>query len=64
MPNPLVKNIAKRTGKSVEEIEDIWKDAKKDASDKFDKQDDHYWGYVTRITERRAGLKDKKEKKD
>jgi hypothetical protein len=46
MPNNVVKSYSTKSGKSVEEIEALWKKIEKEADEKFGKKDKHYWAYV------------------
>lgn len=67
MPNSLIKKYAEESGHTVEYVEEIWEDAKKQADAKFDikedsDRDEHYWAYVNHITQVRLGLKEQKKK--
>ena len=57
MPNRLVKSYAKKSGKSVDQIEGYWDEAKLSAKKAgFSKTEPGYWAYVNAITQKRAGL--------
>jgi len=56
MPVPMLKSLAKKSGKSLADAEKYWDEAKQFASEKFKKKDDRYWAYVAGITKRRLGL--------
>lgn len=63
MPVPLLKHLAKETGKSLSDAEKAWDEAKGQADKKFgDKKDDSYWSYVTSVTKKKLGVKDDPEK--
>lgn len=57
MPAAQLKSLSKKTGVGVKTLERYWDQAKKQASKKFDKHDDHYWAYVSSITSNRAIIK-------
>lgn len=59
MPNPLIKSYSERSGISVSEIEKLWDEAKKNAHEKFDKEDSHFWAYVNAVVRKQLGLKSK-----
>jgi len=59
MPSTVVKSIAKKTNKSVSDIESLWNRAKKEVEDQYkdiDKDSDSYYKLVTSITKKMAGL--------
>ena len=57
MPSNVVKSYAKQSGKSIQEVEAIWNEAKNDAYKKFgEKEDDRFWSYVNAVTKKRCGL--------
>ena len=67
MPSDVVKSIAKKAVKSVDEVEDLWDRAKKEVDDQYDdidKDSDRYWKLVTSITKRMAGLEESVQKDD
>lgn len=64
MPAPVVKSLAKKSGKKKGTVEDYWKKAKKAAGKKFDKKDKSYWAYTTAITKKMAGLDKGKKDED
>lgn len=61
MPSAQVRSYAKRSGKSVDEVEKIWNESKEQADQKFDTKDSAYWQYVSGVTKKRLGLKDEDE---
>lgn len=66
MPASVVQSIAKQSGKSVSEVEKLWKKAKGITKDKFniDSEDnfsDRHWGYATGVTKKMAGISKEKE---
>lgn len=65
MPAAVVISYAKQSGKTVQEVEDIWNAAKKEADEKFKgrPKDDHYWRYVNSVTKAKCGIKDQGDKK-
>ena len=58
MPAKQLENYAERSGKSLEEVEEIWDNAKERADQKFEdgEEDPGYWAYVTRITTSKLGI--------
>jgi len=62
MPNNIVKDFAKKTKKSVTEVEKLWKKAKEIASDTFGKSEkdfkDKEWGYATGTLKNMLGIKE------
>lgn len=56
MPVPLLKNLAKQTGKSLSTAEKYWEEAKISASKKFNKKDNRYWAYVTSLVKKRMNV--------
>ena len=62
MPVPLLKHLAKETGKTLAQAEEAWEAAKREADKKFKSRDSHYWSYVTATTKRKLGIRDEDEK--
>jgi hypothetical protein len=60
MPAKQLENYAERSGKSLEEVEEIWDAVKAKASKKFDKEDGQFWAYVNRTVQFKLGLANKK----
>lgn len=56
MPVPMLKSLAKKSGKSLSDAEKYWEEAKTSASKKFSKKDDRYWAYVAGIVKHRLGI--------
>jgi hypothetical protein len=56
MPSNTVKAYAKDSGKSVAEVEKLWDECKERAMKKFDKEDEHYWTYISACTRKKLGL--------
>lgn len=61
MPTPLIKNLAKKSGKSLDEVEEIWANAKGIVSSdnpslKVDSE--KYWSLVTAITKKMLKIQD------
>lgn len=69
MPNNIVKDFAKKSGKSESEVEKLWKKAKEISSEEFGKDEkdftDKEWSYTTGVLKNMLNLdeKEKKEKK-
>lgn len=63
MPNKVLKNYAKESGKSLKEVEEAWEQAKKESSKFHKEQDEQYWGYVNLRTRQIIGLENIKNKK-
>lgn len=53
MPSPIIKSFSKQTGKSVKEVEKLWKDAEKEAS-KMGKKENY--AYITGILKSMLGI--------
>lgn len=64
MPTAYVKKLAEQTGKSIDEVEAVWAEAKKEALKTHPQDDPQYWGLVTTITKNKLGIKEKKHGKD
>ena len=64
MPTATMKKYAEQSGKSVEEVEQIWEESKKEADKKFKKRDSHYWAYVNATTKKKLGLDKQKPGKE
>jgi hypothetical protein len=56
MPVPMLKSLAKKSGKSLSDAEKYWEEAKTSALKKFNKKDNRYWAYVAGIVKQRMGL--------
>jgi len=57
MPAPVLKSFAKKSGKSIEELERFWNEAKKAATEKgLEKDSPQFFAFVTAIVKKRAGL--------
>ena len=54
MPTPFIISLAKKSNKSVEEVESIWHKAKQIAKEKFKDENDDYWKFVTYLTKRQC----------
>lgn len=58
MPSAQLKSFAKKSGKSMADLERYWDEAKKESKEKFgSKKAKGFWPYVVGIVERRAGLR-------
>ncbi len=59
MPVPVLQSFAKKSGKSIEELERYWSEAKEAATKKgLDPDSPQYFAYVTSVVKSRAGLKE------
>lgn len=58
MPNATVKSYAKQSGKTVEEVEAIWEDCKKQAKHVSNEEDGKFWGFVNNCTKKKLGIKE------
>jgi len=56
MPNSVVKSYAKKSGKSVAEVETLWGKIKAGAKKKFKADDPHLWAYVNGSVKKALGL--------
>lgn len=59
MPTPMLQSMAARSGKSMEEVEQMWSDAKAQAKDKGDAAD--FYAYTTGILKKMLKLEDSLE---
>lgn len=57
MPSNVVKSFAKKSGKTIKEVEDIWEDCKESVD--AEEGSDEYWAKVNNCTQYRLGLKKK-----
>ena len=57
MPNNVVKSFADKTGKSVENIEGIWKETEDQVKKEYPDKEDIY-GIVTSIVKKKIGLRE------
>ena len=60
MPNKIIKSFSERSGKDVEEVEEIWDSVKKTATKKFDKEDGEFWEKKKKNVQFKLGLAHKK----
>ena len=60
MPSKLIQSFADRSGKTVDEVEQIWDEVKKKAKSKFEKENGDFWAYVSKTTQFKLGLAHKK----
>lgn len=59
MPVPVLQSFAKKSGKSIEELERYWNEAKEAATKKgLDPDSPQYFAFVTAVVKQRAGLKE------
>ena len=59
MPAPVIKSIAKQSGKSRDTVEQKWAKAKKAANEKFgNKKDKGYWAYTTAVAKKMSGVQE------
>jgi len=59
MPASIVKSIADKSGKSVDEVERLWGEAKAKAKEEGKSEDgDDFYPYVVGILKRMAGIKE------
>jgi hypothetical protein len=63
MPTALMRKYAKESGKSLEEVEKCWAQAKAMGHKLFEQEDEHFWAFVNSQTRKCLGL-DKKGKKN
>ena len=47
-------SLAKKSNKSIEEVESIWHKSKEIAKEKFKDENDDYWKFVTYLTKRQC----------
>lgn len=64
MPSKTVISFAKKTGKSVKEVEKLWNEAKEVASDTFGKSEEEFsskeWSYTIGVLKNMLGLDESK----
>lgn len=58
MPNALIRSYAKKSGKSVDEVEKMWEQAKAEAHSKFATEDGHFWAYANATVSKMLGMKE------
>lgn len=58
MPIPLIQSFAKKTGKSIKFIENIWDETKKEmlASNKYKESDDSFYPILVSIIKKKLHL--------
>lgn len=56
MPNSVVKSFAKRAGKSISEVEKLWKETEEETKDKFKFKTSAFWAYVNKTVQHKLGL--------
>ena len=58
MPNSYLKHLAKKTGKSITQIENVWEKAKSAVKKEYPnkKQDQSFWAIVTKVTQKMLGI--------
>lgn len=64
MPNNVVKSLAKKSGKSEDEVEKKWEEAKEKVKEDYPdltEDDDKFWAIVTEITKRMLGMEKSEE---
>lgn len=59
MPTPMLQSMAARSGKSMEEVENMWDEAKSQAKDKGDAKD--FYAYTTGVLKKMLNLQDAPE---
>lgn len=60
MPSSAVKSFAHKAKKSIQYVEQIWNETKKEASKKFKNKDESYWAYVNKTTQYKLGIAEMK----
>jgi hypothetical protein len=60
MPNKLVKSYAEQTGKSVEAVEKIWDETKKEAKSQFKNETPRFYAYVNSVVRKKLKLEESK----
>ena len=56
MPTSFIISLAKKSNKSIEEVESIWHKSKEIAKEKFKDENDDYWKFVTYLTKRQCNV--------
>ena len=62
MPNATIKSFADKSGKSVDEVEELWQKAKRitDKVESIEKDSEQYYAYVTGIVKNMLNIEDDK----
>lgn len=58
MPAALVQSFASKTGKSISEVEKLWKEIKEDLKKRYSTTDPKFYGTLVLILKRKLGIKD------
>ena len=58
MPSSLLKSFADRSGKSLSEVERLWKETKDELLKDMNDTDPAFWAQVNLITQRKLGIKE------
>lgn len=58
MPSSLVKSFADKTGKSIDQVEKIWKDSKSELMKDKATSDPSFFPVLTSIVKRKLGIKE------
>ena len=56
MPASVIKSFAKKSGKSEEQVEKIWKKTKDDVEKQFKYKTGAYWAYVNSVVQKKLGI--------
>ncbi|MEM2159597.1 MAG: hypothetical protein QXN55_01430 [Candidatus Nitrosotenuis sp.] len=56
MPNAVVKSFARKSGKSIKDVEKIWDETKKEVKDRFKDENPFFWAYVNKVVQKKLGI--------
>jgi hypothetical protein len=60
MPAAIIKSFAKKSGKSEEEVEKLWKQTQEDVKNQFKYKTGAYWAYVNSIVQKKLKIEEAK----
>jgi hypothetical protein len=58
MPAAIIKSFAKKSGKSEEEVEKLWKQTQEDVKNQFTYKTGAYWAYVNSIVQKKLKIEE------
>jgi hypothetical protein len=56
MPSPVIKSFAKKSKKSIAEVDAIWNETKEEAIKKFKTESPQFWAYVNATVQAKLGI--------
>lgn len=58
MPHAMIAKFARKAKMTQHAVEKIWNETKKEAKEKFNPADPHYWAYVTDTVKNKIGIEE------